>query len=305
MQQSVKFSNRAWEVAADLYLPDNLDKTKKHTAIICVHPGSSVKEQTAGLYAAKLSKEGFIAIAFDASFQGESGGMPRYLEDPVTRVEDIRCAVDYLTTVDFVGSERIGVLGICAGGGYAANAALTERRIKAVVSVSPTNIGRAYRENSTIATLEAVGRQRTAEANGAAALITPWTPASAAAARQAGLTDADLLEAIDYYRTSRGEHPNANNQLRFTSISSIMAFDAFHLAEYLLTQPLLVIVGDRVGSFGAYRDGFELYNKAASKDKSIHTVKGAGHYDLYDQPAATTEAVGKIVPFLQKALSAE
>jgi len=193
-------------------------------------------------------------------------------------------------------------LGICAGGGYAANAALTERRIKAVVSVSPTNIGRAYREYSTIETLETVSRQRTAEANGAAALITNWTPASADEARKAGMTDADLLQAIDYYRTPRGEHPNANNQLLFTSITSIMAFDAFHLAEYLLTQPLLVIVGDKVGSFGAYRDGFDLYNKAASKDKNIHTVKGAGHYDLYDQPEATAEAIGKIVPFLQKVL---
>lgn len=305
MQESVKFLNRDWEVAANLYLPDNFDKTKKYAAIVCVHPGSSVKEQTAGIYASKLSIAGFIAIAFDASFQGESGGIPRYLEDPATRVEDIRCAVDYLTTLDFVDKERIGVLGICAGGGYAANAALTERRIKAVVAVSPANIGRAYRENSTIETLEAVSRQRTAEANGAVPLIINWTPVSAEAAKQAGMTDPDLLEAIDYYRTPRGEHPNANNQLRFTSITAIMAFDAFHLAEYLLTQPLLVIVGDRVGSFGGYRDGFELYNKAASKDKSIHTIKGAGHYDLYDQPEATAEAAEAIVPFLQKILSAE
>jgi len=305
MQESVKFSNKDWKVAANLYLPDNLDKAKKYAAIVCVHPGSSVKEQTAGLYASKLSTAGFVAIAFDASFQGESGGQPRYLEDPATRVEDIRCAVDYLTTLDFIDKERIGVLGICAGGGYAANAALTERRIKAVVSVSPSNIGRAYREYSTIETLETVSRQRTAEANGAAVLVTNWTPVSAEAAKQAGMTDADLLEAIDYYRTPRGEHPNANNQLLFTSISSIMAFDAFHLAEYLLTQPLLVIVGDKVGSFGAYRDGFDLYNKAASKDKSIHTIKGASHYDLYDQPEATKEAVDKIVPFLQKALLAE
>jgi len=305
MQTAVKFLNRDWEVAANLYLPDNFDKTKKYTAIVCVHPGSSVKEQTAGLYASKLSKEGFVAIAFDATFQGESGGTPRYLEDPATRVEDIRCAVDYLTTLGFVDKERIGVLGVCAGGGYAANAALTERRIKAVVSVSPANIGRAYREYSAIEMLETVGRQRTAEANGADTLVINWTPASAEAAKQAGMTDADLLEAIDYYRTPRGEHPNANNKLLFTSISALMAFDAFHLAEYLLTQPLLVIVGDKVGSFGAYRDGFELYNKAASKDKSIHTVKGASHYDLYDQPEATAEAMEKIVPFLQKALSTE
>lgn len=108
MQTTVKFLNRNWEVSAGLYLPDNFDKAKMYAAIVCVHPGSSVKEQTAGRYAAKLSEQGFVAIAFDASFQGESGGQPRYLEDPATRVEDIRCAVDYLTTLNFVDKERIG-----------------------------------------------------------------------------------------------------------------------------------------------------------------------------------------------------
>lgn len=303
MQISVKFPNSDWEVAANLFLPAGFDKTKKYTAIVCVHPGSSVKEQTAGLYAAKLSAEGFITIAFDASFQGESGGNFRYLENPATRVEDIRCAVDYLTTLAYVDKERIGVLGICAGGGYAANAALTDRRIRAVVSVSPTNIGRAYREFFSVETLESVGGQRTEEANGAEVLITNWTPHNAEEAKQMGMTDQDLLEAIDYYRTSRGEHPNADNKLRFTSIISIMSFDAFHLAERLLTQPLLVIAGDKVGSFGAYRDGFDLYNKAASKDKIIHVVKGASHYDLYDRPEATGEAIGKIIPFLRKVFS--
>ena len=102
--QKVTFKNRTWDVAGHLYLPENFDKTKKYAAIVCVHPGSSVKEQTAGLYANQLAKSGLIALTFDASFQGESGGEPRFLEDPATRVEDIRCAVDFLSTLEFVMS---------------------------------------------------------------------------------------------------------------------------------------------------------------------------------------------------------
>jgi fermentation-respiration switch protein FrsA (DUF1100 family) len=302
--EKVFFKNRSWDVAAHLHLPGEFDLSKKYAAIVCVHPGSSVKEQTAGLYAQKLSEEGFIAIAFDASFQGESGGEPRYLEDPATRVEDICCAVDYLTTLPYVDNNRIGILGICAGGGYAANAALTERRIKAVGTVVGTNASRAFREAPYLQTLEAVGAQRTAEVNGAEALITNWTPGSADEARQTGMDEFDMLEAIDYYRTPRGQYPTSCNKLRFISFANLVTFDAFHLAELLLTQPLMIVVGDKVGAFGSYRDGFELFNKAASANKKIHVVKGASHYDLYDQPDAMKEALEQLIPFYKDNLLA-
>ena len=300
--RKVNFKNRLWNVSGHLHLPDNFDETQKYPAIVCVHPGSSVKEQTAGLYAEKLGLKGFIALAYDASFQGESGGEPRYLEDPTTRGEDIRCAVDYLTTLSFVDRNCIGLLGICAGGGYAANAAMTERRIKAVATVVGTNAGRAFREANFLEALEVVSTRRTAEANGTEPMITNWTPNSVEEAKQAGINELDMLEAIDYYRTSRGEFPTSNNKLLFTSMSNLIMFDAFHLAEFLLTQPLLVIVGDKVGAFGSYRDGFDLYNKAASKNKKIHVVKGASHYDLYDRPEATKEALEHIIPFLKENL---
>lgn len=300
--RKVKFKNRNWDTAANLHFPDNFNETQKYTAIVCVHPGSSVKEQTAGLYAEQLAQQGFIALAYDASFQGESGGEPRYLEDPAARVEDICYAVDYLTTLNFIDENRIGLLGICAGGGYAANAAMKEWRIKAVATVVGTNASRAFREANFLDTLKAVSIQRTAEANGAEPIITQWTPNSAEEAKQMGMDEFDMLEAIDYYRTSRGKYPTSNNKLLFTSMSSLIMFDAFHFAEFLLTQPLLVIVGDKVGAFGSYRDGFELYNKAASKNKKIHVVKGASHYDLYDQPKATKEALDNLVPFFQENL---
>ncbi|RZJ85620.1 MAG: alpha/beta hydrolase, partial [Chryseobacterium sp.] len=289
--QKVKFKNRNWDTVANLHLPGNFDQTKQYAAVICVHPGSSVKEQTAGLYAQKLADNGFVALAYDASFQGESGGEPRYLEDPATRVEDIRYAVDYLSTLNFIDEKRIGLLGICAGGGYAANAAMTEKRIKAVATVVGTNIGRAFREIDFLETLQGVSAQRTKEVKGAEPMITNWTLNSAEEATDAGITELDMLDAIDYYRTPRGEYPTANNKLLFSSMANLIVFDAFHLAEVLLTQPLLVIVGDRVGAFGSYRDGFDLYYKAISKQKKIHVVKGASHYDLYDKPAAIAEAL--------------
>ena len=112
----------------------------------------------------------------------------------------------------------------------------------------------------------------------------------------------DMLEAIEYYRTPRGQHPASCNKLRFTSLANLIAFDTFHLAEYLLTQPLMLIVGDIVGAFGSYRDGFELFNKAASTNKKIHVVKGASHYDLYDQPNAMREALEQLIPFYKENL---
>jgi fermentation-respiration switch protein FrsA (DUF1100 family) len=309
VMQSITFTNRGIDIAGNLHLPADFDPSHRYAAIVCVHPGSSVKEQTAGLYAAHMAEHGYVALAFDASYQGDSGGEPRYLEEPAARVEDIRCAVDYLTTLEFVDDERIGVLGICAGGGYAVNAAMTEHRIRAVGVVSPVNIGRARREGTggvanTVRLLEEIGRQRTLEARTGQPDLRPWTPAGAEEARSMGITDIDTLEAIDYYRTPRGEHPNSNNQLRFTSVATVLAFDAFHLVEELLTQPLQVIVGDRIGSFGSYRDGYELWRRARG-EKSLQVVAGAGHYDLYDGPQYVDQAVKTLAAFYDGELGAE
>jgi fermentation-respiration switch protein FrsA (DUF1100 family) len=139
--RDVLFKNREITMAGDLYLPANWVSTGSYSAIVVTHPGGGVKEQVAGHYADKLAEKGFVALAFDASYQGESGGEPRFLEDPYARVEDIRSAVDYLTTVPFVNKENIGALGICAGGGYTLNAAQTEKRIKAIATVSAVDIG--------------------------------------------------------------------------------------------------------------------------------------------------------------------
>lgn len=301
MQKKVSFPNRTIRMAGDLYLPDDFNENQSYAAIVCVHPGSSVKEQTSGLYAGKLAKQGFVTLAFDASYQGESGGEPRYIEEPAARVEDVRSAVDYLTTLDFVDANRIGILGICAGGGYAVNAAMTEHRIKAVGTVVGANIGRVYRENNPIQTLEAIGRQRTAEAKGAEPLIVQWIPNSQEEREKQGITDIDVVEAVDYYRTPRGQQPNACNRLRFVSIASILAFDAFNLVEQLLTQPIQIITGDKPGAFGSMKDGQELYRRVTGP-KDLMVVEGASHYDLYDRPVYVDQAVRKLTEFYGKYL---
>ncbi|MFC9471916.1 alpha/beta hydrolase [Nocardia sp. NPDC056952] len=144
--QNIEFSNARITMAGDLFLPENFSADQYYPAIVCVHPGGGVKEQTAGLYAEKLAAQGFVTLAFDASHQGESGGIPRRLEDPFARVEDIRAAVDYLSILDFVDADRIGAFGVCAGGGYAIDATKTDRRIKAVGTVSPVDIGATFRK---------------------------------------------------------------------------------------------------------------------------------------------------------------
>ncbi|MGM5632093.1 alpha/beta hydrolase [Apibacter raozihei] len=300
MKKSVNFFNRNIPIAADLYLPENFNENRKYAVIITCHPASGCKEQTAGVYAEKLSKKGFVTLAIDASYQGASGGEPRFIEEPSIRVEDIRCAVDYLVTLPYVDENRIGVLGFCAGGGYAANAAMTERRIKAVGTVVAVNIGRLQRDEgqqSILSTLETVSKQRTAEARGEEPMIVSWLPENYKDSQ-----NIDLREGYDYYRTSRGQHSNSPNKLYFTSLSSVIAFDAFHLADILLTQPLLIITCSTKGAFGANKDGHKLYQKAASAEKELIVMEEASHIDLYDKCEYVDKAVDKFTDFYQKFL---
>ena len=305
--ESVKIKNTYWDIAADIYLPEDFNKTKKYPVIISAHPIGSCKEQTSGsVYGAALAREGFVVIAFDASFQGESGGEPRYIEDPALRVEDFRVVVDYLVTLSYVDEERIGVLGICGGGGYSINAAMTERRIKAVGTITGVNYGRLMREGfsgfNPIGLLEAVAKQRTAEARGAERRVDDLIPSSLEEARQNGLTERDVYEATEYYRTWRGQKPNGATRSLFSHQATAVGWDAFYLAEVLLTQPLLVVVGDKVGAFGAYRDGSEIIGRARSEKKELVVVEGYSHYDLYDKPEPVAKALAKLVPFYKENL---
>ena len=145
MKKKVHFKNGCWTLAGELYLPEGFNEKKKYPALVICHPGGGVKEQTSALYAESMAKNGFIALTFDASHQGESEGDPRLLDNPIERSEDIKCGVDYLTTLPCVDRTCIVAAGSCAGAGYAIFATLTDRRIKAVCGICCTNPGATTR----------------------------------------------------------------------------------------------------------------------------------------------------------------
>jgi fermentation-respiration switch protein FrsA (DUF1100 family) len=296
-----------WDIAADIYLPPSFDDSGSYPAIVAAHPIGSCKEQTSGnIYATALAEAGNVVIAFDASFQGDSGGTPRFREDPSERVEDFHRVVDHLVTLPYVDTDRIGVLGVCGGGGYTLKAAQTEKRFKAVVSVTGVNYGRMQRDaaagddNGLSGALRSIARQRTAEARGEKSLVSGLLPDTVEQARETG--DIDIIEAFDYYRTQRGQADNGCVLFETAHGATALGWDAFHLADRLLDQPLLIVVGDRQGAFGAYRDGREIYDLAASTDKRLLELEGVSHYDLYDRPQGAGEALKSIIPFFAERL---
>lgn len=303
--ETITFANGPITMAGSLYLPENFDASGSYPTIVTVHPGGGVKEQASGLYASKLAEQGFVALAFDASFQGDSGGEPHHLEDPYARVEDVRAAVDHLQSLPYVDPERIGALGICAGGGYTVNAAMTDYRIKALTTVSAVNIGTSFRRGwygtdsdaAAVPTLKALAQQRTAEVQGAEVAYLPYVPAEPDAN-----TPRDLVEAGDYYLTPRAQHPNAKNMFLFTkSVSRIFTFDAFHMVEDLLTQPILIVAGSEAGSLWM---STELHGRVRSP-KKLQVVEGGTHMDFYDVPKYVDQAIAAAAPFFTEHLTAK
>lgn len=308
--KSVKIQNRdmAWHIAADILLPPGFEEAKTYPTIVSVHPFGSCKEQTSGnVYGKALAEAGFVVIAYDASFQGASGGEPRWIEDPTQRVEDVSHVIDYAVTLPYVDADRIGVIGICGGGGYVLNATLTEKRIKATVAITPVNIGRLFREGFSnydpLGALNAMATQRTKEARGGELQVNELLPASLDAATQSGLTERDVFEATDYYKTPRGQQPGGWTRMLFSHAQNTLAWDALAFTEMLMTQPVMVVIGQKVGAFGAYRDGMEAYGRAtSSKDRQLVSLEDWSHYDLYDKPEPVGLALEKIIPFLEQHL---
>ena len=305
--QHVRYRNLGWDTAADLYLPADFDSRKHYPAIVSTHPIGSCKEQTSGnVYGKGLAEAGFVVLAFDASFQGQSGGEPRFIEDPAIRVSDIRFAIDYLQSLPYVDAERIGAIGICGGGAYTIHAAMTDYRIKAVASITGVNFGRLIREGfsqfNPVAALQAMAAQRTAEAKGGARHIINYLPDSVEAGRAAGMQDIDVLEATEYYKTARGQQSGGATSGLLSFNSAAIGWDAFLHAETLLTQPLMVVIGDKPGAFGAYRDGWEIYGRAAAPHKEIVVAEGWSHYDLYDKAEPVALALSRLLPFFHSQL---
>ena len=301
MEKKTSFKNNIWNVAACLYFPDNFDESKKYPALVFAHPGGGVKEQTTSIYAKSMAARGYVTLTFDATHQGESEGEPRLLDNPFERVEDIKCGVDYLTTLPYVDHNRIGAVGQCAGAGYAVSATMTDRRIKAVCGICLTNPGASTRQGwdgtkdvgQQIALLEEISEQRTAEANGAEVRMGHFVPE---ADEINDNTPHDMVEASDYYRTSRAGHPNSPNLYRFTGLAYRMMFDAYAQIPYYLTQPLLAVAGSEAGSLWQTKLGYELSNGP----KELFILEGAGHFDLYDNMDYINPTLDKMTEFFNK-----
>ncbi|MFN1548103.1 alpha/beta hydrolase [Vibrio natriegens] len=305
--QKITFRNAdmAWDMSALVLFPEGFNESKRYPTMISVHPFGSCKEQTSSaVYGKALAELGYVVIAFDASFQGESGGLPRYVEDPSQRVEDISRVIDYAVTLPYVDENRIGGLGICGGGGYIINSALTEKRLKAVVGITPVNLGRLFREGFSmydpIVNLESMAAQRTAEARGSELQINELLPPSVEFAKENGLTERDVFEATEYYKTPRGQTEGGATRMLFSHAQKTLSWDAFAFAETLLTQPVMAVVGQKVGAFGAYRDGQEIYGRSVqSKDRQLVNLENWSHYELYDHPEAVSMAMDKVSAFLR------
>jgi len=305
---SIQNHDMAWAISALVLTPANFDESKTYPTMISVHPFGSCKEQTSSsVYGKALAEAGYVVIAFDASYQGQSGGTPRFIENPSQRVEDISHVIDYAVTLPYVDNERIGSIGVCGGGAYVFNSALTEKRVKAVVGITPVNLGRLFREAFTefnpVGALEAMAAQRTAEALGGDLQVNELLPPSIEFARDNGLTERDVFEATDYYKTPRGQSEGGATRMLFSHAQKTLTWDAFAFAETLMTQPMMAVIGQKVGAFGAYRDGKEIYGKSfASKDRQLVELEGWSHYDLYDKPEPVALAMQQILPFLTKHL---
>lgn len=303
MEKKVSFKNTVWDVSGCLFLPEGFDENKKYPALAISHPGGGVKEQTSKTYAEGMAGAGYVALTFDSTHQGESGGEPRLLDNPFERVEDIKCAVDFLTTLPFVDRKRIGAIGSCAGAGYAVCAATTDRRIRAVCGICLTNPGATTRLGwdgkktlaEQLALLDEIAEQRTSEANGDEPRMGHYVP-------EADEIDTcpypDMVEAHNYYRTPRAGHLNSPNRYRFTGLAFRMAFDAYAQIPDYLTAPLLAIAGSRAGSLWQSRLGVELSNGP----KELYVIEGAGHFDLYDNPKYIVLALAKMSEFFGKYL---
>ena len=287
--QKVTFKNPyKMNIAGNLYLPKDMDKSKKHAAIIVGHPMGAVKEQSADLYAVKMAERGFVTMSVDLAFWGGSDGQPRNAVAPELYAETFSAAVDYLGTGPFADREKIGAIGICGSGSFAISAAKIDPRLKAVATISMYDMGAANRNglnhSLTLAQRKQIiadaAEQRYVEFQGGATKYTSGTVHE--------ITEKSNpieREFYDFYRTPRGEFTPAGSSPLLTthptlsSNTKFMNFYPFNDIETISPRPLLFITGDQAHSKEFSEDAY----KRAAEPKELYYVAGAGHVDLYDR----------------------
>lgn len=299
----VKYQLHGLDIAANVYTPANYDPKKKYAAIVVAHPNGGVKEQVAGLYAQRLAEQGYITIAMDAAYQGGSGGEPRNVDKPAHRIEDIHGAADFITQYAGVDKDRLGVLGICGGGGYTLAATQSDKRFKTVATLSMFNSGRVRRNGFADSQLNTI-QQRLQEASSARAQ-------EAAGGKVLYSGDADMTDAqiaalpfemyrqgYEYYWRTHA-HPGSTFRYTTSSLLDLMRWDATDRIE-LIDRPLLMIAGSKADSLYMSEDAF--VKASGTKDKELFRIEGATHIETYWVPQYVDAAMAKLTAFYAKTL---
>ncbi|WP_338872177.1 alpha/beta hydrolase [Spirosoma sp. SC4-14] len=297
--KAVTFKSNGLRIAGMLYLPaDFRASAQPRPAIVVGHPGAGVKEQTAGLYAGLLANNGYVALAFDAAYQGESEGLPRNYEDPTQRIEDIKAAVTFLASMPEIDANRIGVLGICASGGYGVAATATDHRIKVLATVCAAGIGHQFRQGGDglqspqviQALLEQAAADRCEVDNGKEPGEFSIFPPTAELAKALGQ---HVYEGWEYYCTDRGYHLRSAKTFTWKSVELVAGFDAFRFANLIAPRPLLMIAGSEAKTLWMTQEAI----KTAQEPKELFMIDGATHVDLYDKMEFVTPAITKLLAF--------
>lgn len=299
----VSYQLNGINIVANVYTPANYDPLKKYPAVVVAHPNGGVKEQTAGLYAQQLAESGYITITADAAYQGGSGGEPRHTDKPANRVEDIHGMADFITQYAGVDGGRLGVLGICGGGGYTLKAVQSDKRFKAVATLSMFNSGEVRRngfQNSQLATIqERLKKASEARALEAAKGKIIYAGVASVTDEEIAKTSTDLYRegSIYYYRTYA--HPNSTFLYTMSSLLDLMTWDATTNMD-LIDQPLLMIAGSKADT--KYMTD-EAFGKAVNaKNKELFVIDGATHIQTYWKPEYVSQIVTKLKGFYQSNL---
>lgn len=290
-------------IAANVYTPANFDSSKKYPAVVIAHPNGGIKEQTAGLYAQRLAEKGYVTITADAMFQGASGGEPRHTDKPANRTEDIRGMADFISSYAGVDANRLGVLGICGGGGYTLKAAQGDKRFKAVATLSMFNSGEVRRngfQNSQLHTIQQrLQKAADARAQEAAGGKIIYAGVASITDDEIAKTSTDLYrEGYEYYYRT---HAHANSTFLYTmsSLLDLMTWDAATNMD-LINQPLLMMAGSKADTKYMTDEAFSKATNA--KNKELFVIDGATHIQTYWKPVYVDQAVNKLVSFFGKHL---
>lgn len=300
---AVTYTLNGIRISANVYTPANYDPGSKYPAVVIAHPNGGVKEQVAGLYAQRLAEQGYITIAADAAYQGASGGMPRNVDKPANRIEDIHGMADFITQYAGVDAGRLGLLGICGGGGYSLKAAQTDKRFKSIATLSMFNSGLVRRNgymDSQLATVQGRLKQaseaRAQEAAGGKIIY----------AGDALLTDEQIAslpfdlyrQGFEYYWKTHA-HPNSTFRYTMSSLLDLMSFDAATNMD-LINQPLLMMAGSNADSLYMTQSAFK--DAVNAKDKEFFKIEGATHIETYWKPQYVNQAMEKLTRFYGKSL---